>query len=104
MWDCSAADCSLYASVSGSGRVDAVVNRWLFSDGYVDERFSANLKACLGLLLLATAVVMLGKSAAFHGWWFGVPGLSDLAGIAGFDKEGQYRDGWRCCRRSARLC
>jgi peptidoglycan/LPS O-acetylase OafA/YrhL len=93
MWELLGGGLLAYASVFGHGRVDAAVNRWLFSDGHVDERFSANLKACLGLLLLATAVVMLGKSAAFPGWWFGVSGLSDLAAIAGFDKEGQY-PGW----------
>ena len=76
MWELLAGGLLAYASVSGIERVDAVVNRWIFSDGHIDERFSANLKACTGLLLVASAVLMLGKSTQFPGWWFGVPGLS----------------------------
>jgi peptidoglycan/LPS O-acetylase OafA/YrhL len=67
--------------------IDRSVTRLVFTaPGREAPRAVANLKAWLGVALIAVAVFGLGKNPAFPGWWFGVPGLRELAIGVGLDK------------------
>ena len=94
MWELLLGGLLGHAAVSGWRHVDALVERAIFAPGHADKRFVANVKASAGLLFVVVAILALGKSTAYPGWWFGVPVLNDMATLFGLDKGTTYPAWW----------
>jgi peptidoglycan/LPS O-acetylase OafA/YrhL len=76
-------------------RLDDVVERVVFKrEAPPDRRAIANLKAWIGLALIGLAILALGKSTAYPGWWFGVPVADDLAAAFGLSKGPSFPGWW----------
>jgi len=94
MWELLLGALLAYAMRFLEPRADDFVERVVFKPGSPpDRRLIANLKACVGLGLIGLAILALGKSTAYPGWWFGVPILEDLASVVGL-KAGPAFPGW----------
>jgi peptidoglycan/LPS O-acetylase OafA/YrhL len=95
LWELMVGGLAAYVECFHKARVESSVKRLVFTspDRY-DDLFIANLKAGIGLALIVLAIVLLGKSPTFPGWWFSIPALHPFAAILGLDKPTAYPGWW----------
>ncbi len=95
LWELLLGGLLAYVERFRKDQVTSFVRRFVFeSPDRVDDRFVANVKGGVGLALVLIAAAMLGKSSAFPGWWFGVPGLHALALTLGLEYGTAYPGWW----------
>jgi peptidoglycan/LPS O-acetylase OafA/YrhL len=91
LWELLIGGLLAYAVSFRGEEVEAWLQRVVFAsaDNQSNPRnaqFVANLKAWSGLALIAVAIFGLGKNTSFPGWWFGIPGIRELAIAVGVDR------------------
>ena len=94
LWELLLGGLLAYGELFHRARITSAVNEVVFvSVDRYDDRFVANLKAGLGLTLIALAVALLGKNAAYPGWWFSAPAARPFAVAVGL-ADGALYPGW----------